>query len=141
MNKLLTLGYQTTNITELAQLVKDHDALLADIRYRPYSAYPGWRQDSLKTLVGSENYEHVHTLGNVNYRGGPIQLLRPEAGFKIVQAMLRERNVILLCGCYELATCHRLVVASYIAERIAGLEVEHLAGFKLRAYQERQKVS
>ena len=43
-DKIYTLGYQTTNPTELLKFVTDLEAFLVDIRFRPYSPAPQWRK-------------------------------------------------------------------------------------------------
>jgi uncharacterized protein (DUF488 family) len=129
MHKLLTLGYQTTKPEELKQLVLEHDAFLCDIRFSPYSRYPGWQKQALRDLVGADRYAWIQALGNVNYRGGEIKLLDFEAGAKLAERALAKKNVILLCGCFDVTHCHRLVAANLLAEKL-GVEVEHLQGFK-----------
>jgi uncharacterized protein (DUF488 family) len=131
MFKLLTLGYTSTNPVELKQFVETLDAFLCDIRFSPYSRYPGWQRQSLRELVGADRYAWIQALGNVNYRGGEIKLLDFGAGAELVERALIRKNVILLCGCAELLTCHRLVAANQLAEKL-GVEVEHLEGFKAK---------
>ena len=56
-------------------------------------------------------YHHVPTLGNRNYKGGPVELVDLDAGLTVVHQLLETSPVILLCACRDLLRCHRRLVA------------------------------
>ncbi|NWJ46428.1 MAG: hypothetical protein HXX08_11165 [Chloroflexi bacterium] len=126
-NKLYTLGYTTTTGTvELEEIALAKSAILLDIRWRPTSAYPGWRSYYLEAYL-KEHYQWCGQLGNKNYKkGGAIEIVNPTEGYPLLLNLLKQKNVILLCGCANLDTCHRLVVAKFVAPLVG--EAEHLVG-------------
>ena len=128
MNTIYTYGYLAGTPEHLAAAVYEHDAVLVDIRYMPYSRLPQWRSGSLRQPLGNGRYRFCGELGNVNYQGGgPIRLAYPDAGVAVVAALLSEHPVILLCGCRDVLTCHRLVAADLVAGA-TGAAVVHLPG-------------
>jgi hypothetical protein len=131
-NKLLTLGYQTTNPKELNEFVQNLDAYLCDIRFRPWSPAPQWRGSALRDLVGADRYVHIKALGNPFYKEGTIALLNWQVGKKLVERALQKKNVILLCGCFDFEQCHRSLAARCLSREF-GIEVENLEGFKVKA--------
>lgn len=126
MSAILTYGYLAGSPEHLVTAVREHDAWLVDCRYHAWSQQRRWQPERLVHLVGGR-YVHVTALGNVNYRGGPIQLANPDRGVAVVAGLLRSRAVILLCACREVATCHRRVAAELLAAH-TGLAVIHLPG-------------
>ena len=122
---LYTLGYAGLTPEQLRAAVVQDAATLLDIRLAARSPAPQWRKSALVQLLG-ERYQHVPALGNRNYRnGGPIQLADPEAALPVVQQALTERSVILLCGCADVATCHRREAARWLSPRLR-VPVRHL---------------
>lgn len=113
-----TFGYSGHEPNQLARFVEAQDALLLDIRLRPLSRSPQWSKKNLIALFG-ERYRHAGGLGNVNYKGGPIQLADPQEWFEKIGALLRDegRSVVLMCVCRDFTTCHRRVVAAELAGR------------------------
>ena len=103
------------------------DAALADIRTTPFSRTYQWTKGALQNLVG-QRYRHVKSLGNVNYRsGGPVEIADYQRGKREVERLLSTYSgVILLCGCLDLASCHRLTVANALTSDL-GVAVTHLA--------------
>lgn len=72
--------------------------------------------------------QSVEGLGNANYKGlghSEIVIHQPEEGVRYVVRRLMEREVVLLCACAQLQTCHRLVVANLV-QAASGCEVTHL---------------
>lgn len=55
----------------------------------------------------------------------PIKLYRPKEGIEKVKGFAEKRPVILLCACWSLLECHRLVAAD-ILEKELGVSVEHI---------------
>jgi len=126
--EIFTLGYADWKPGALKVLVDDLDALVVDVRISPRSRNPQWRQPYLERLLGQQ-YLHVREFGNVNYKGGPIEIVDPAKGLDRIREYLDAGiPIILMCVCRELATCHRLNVAHYIRGAIAELDVkiEHL---------------
>ena len=129
MPRLYTLGYAakdaaTQLITVMA--IEPHMRLI-DIRYRPTSRfYPVFGKSALRRRFG-ERYFHVGSLGNVNYRDHslPMVLLDAKNGLSLVSFLLERYPVCLLCACAHVETCHRLVVARLLSERVS-CEVVHL---------------
>lgn len=82
--------------------------------------------------MGKTRYTHIKALGNLNYRGGTIILVDAENGIKSLAAILNWPGIdaiVLLCGCRDVHTCHRKVVAELAAERLAdrwSIKVQHL---------------
>lgn len=125
MTTIYTFGYLGRTPEELARAAHEHDAVVVDTRYNPTSRLAVWRQGALTRLLGAD-YLVVRDLGNVNYRvGTPIVIAAPEQGLPIVEALLADQPVILLCACRDGATCHRTVVAQMLAER-TGAPIVHL---------------
>ena len=126
--RIYTLGYsgRTPEQVEWAALLRS--AVLVDVRLRPRSRDPAWTAGRLRAALG-DRYVHLRGFGNLNYRGdGPIRL----ADFAGALAELRDwldrtggENVMLLCVCRDVETCHRRVVAERLAEALGGT-IEHL---------------
>jgi hypothetical protein len=77
-------------------------------------------------------YHWCQWLGNPNYNtDGPMHLSDPEAGFALLEDILQQMPVIVLCACEEWQSCHRRLVAEGMAAR--GYQVEHLGGAVERA--------
>ena len=69
-------------------------------------------------------YIHVRELGNVNYKGGPVEIEDLEAGLCKLRAILERGPAILMCMCSNLRRCHRKVAADALAGE--GYAVVHL---------------
>ncbi len=123
---LYTLGYATWTLEALYHTVTDLDAVLVDVRLTAWSRKPGFMRRDLAKMLG-DRYRHNPAFGNVNYNkpGQPIRLRHPELGLTGVEPLLKERPVILMCGCKDLKACHRLTVANYVAGALE-VQVEHL---------------
>ena len=125
--RIYTLGYSGWKPDAIDQAVRDRHAVLVDVRYKPVSRYfPFHRKSFQDRLV--EAYKWVGEFGNLNYHLDISQALIAdfETGAKIVEAILAGgQSVILMCGCGDLATCHRKIVAERLAQR-TGLPLEHL---------------
>lgn len=125
MNTIYTFGYQGSTVEQLEAYQREHDALVVDIRYSPRSRHPQWMKAALVEELG-ENYYWIQALGNVNYwSGGEIQLYQPEAGRRWIGRQLLHRNVILVCQCPDVETCHRKVAAEYLSREL-GAPINHL---------------
>ena len=129
MNTLYTLGYGSMEQALVVSAVKARGALLVDTRYSPFSRLAEWRRGVLEKALGAQ-YAWVQALGNANYKGAlgedaGIVIYLPDEGVKYVSRRLLEREVILLCACKDLHTCHRLVAAELV-QAACGCELVHL---------------
>lgn len=123
---IYTLGYASWPIQNVETLVRDLDARLIDVRYKPYTSKPGFSRDDLDDRLGPQ-YRHEPGFGNVNYRGGPVNLKAPERALDRLDFLGAEDRppIILMCGCKDVERCHRTQVAARIASRYGGT-IEHL---------------
>lgn len=122
---IYTAGYNRWTIQQLDDEAKRRGAVILDIRYNPTSMRPEWQKHALFQRFGPDRYMPLPALGNRNYRGGEIELAAPLQALPHVQRHLFFRSIILLCACPDYRTCHRLVAAEWLAERIDA-PVEHL---------------
>ena len=119
---IYTLGYAQWDIGEVEAQVNDLDAVLVDVRRSPNTTKPGFAKPDLQARF-DDRYVHLPAFGNVNYRGGPIELAAPDQGLQEIQAL--DWPPILMCGCQHPERCHRSVVAHRIADDLGGT-VKHL---------------
>jgi len=137
--QLYTAGYTGKKPAMLLAVAERLGAVIVDIRYKPFSRAPMWTRASMQRVWG-ERYVYVHSLGNVNYKGGEVIFQDLETGLRTVRSMLLGSqpqllpeflrsepgvSVILLCGCMEVANCHRRLAAEAIAARM-GIEWREL---------------
>ena len=124
---IYTLGYTGWKPADIKQEVEQLHAVLLDIRFSPTSRHPQWSKKQLSALLG-ERYMHSQALGNRNYKGGPTELVDYEAGKALVVSLLEHgTSVILMCACPNVATCHRLEVATRLeADLGSWAEAVHL---------------
>ena len=122
MPQVYTFGYSGRKLSDLVTLAEELDATVFDIRYSPRSRAPQWNKSSLMAALG-DRYRHCRDFGNINYRGGPIELVNYEAGKQAIEQS--DRAVILMCMCKDLRSCHR----NHVAERLAaeGFKVKEVA--------------
>ena len=115
---MYTMGYRGWKPDVIRQFIVDHEALLIDIRYKPWSPHPQWRSHALKALV-QPHYRWIQELGNKAYRERPrrIEIADMDAGLGRLGAIAHEVPTVLLCGCPTLEECHRLTVARTIEDR------------------------
>lgn len=131
-----TWGYSGRPLADLIGYMCDLDAVVVDIRLKPWSQDGRWVGAHLHHALGEQAalgalpatrllYHHVPAYGNKNYKGGPIELADPERGWRQVAGILAHRSIILLCVCRAWALCHRRVVAEDLAAA-CGVPVVHL---------------
>ena len=121
-----TLGYSGLDANDIRRLARELNAVLVDIRYRAGSRNQQYNKSALASLFG-DDYYHCREFGNENYRsGGPIKLAAPAwaSDFIMGEFLTAGRNVILLCACKDLFTCHRWAVVQYLKQHPAYQEVE-----------------
>lgn len=127
MSIIYTAGYGAGwSPTMLVNVLDQHAAMLLDIRLKPWSKTAAWQKPTLQARLGTSRYLHVPALGNLNYANGDsIVLQAPAAGVRIVGMYLESQNVLLLCGCREVASCHRKVAADLLHKAL-GVSIVHL---------------
>jgi uncharacterized protein (DUF488 family) len=123
LHTLYTFGYSGRMPHELQTLAEHLAAVVVDIRFSPRSRSPDWTTGRLATLLG-ERYRHLPALGNRNYKGGPVEFVDLAAGVVEIGQLLKQRPIILLCGCADVQRCHRRPAAEAITSRW-GVAVEH----------------
>ena len=128
MNTLYTYGYSGGSDRDLLLFAKEHDALVVDVRFKPFSRFtPQWNQRNLRDTL-RDHYYHLLELGNRNYKGengSASDFVNLEHGLANLAQLLETRPVILLCVCKDVNVCHRKEIATIAAERFE-VEVIHL---------------
>ena len=140
---LYTIGYTGLKIEKLKQWAEDHNALIVDIRLSPRSRAPQWNKGKLSAALG-DLYHHIPALGNINYKGGPIQLKDPASGIQQVQQLLTGgKSVVLMCVCADVTTCHRTPASELIAAATGAenAQVQHLETAAVNAYGQPKQLS
>lgn len=125
MKMIYTLGYTGLNMEAIKAKVEALDAYLIDIRLMPFSRVPVWRGANFAKEL-KDRYIHAKSMGNVNYKGGPMLIQSIADGIRLVGKILPHNNVVLMCACADHTTCHRSVVADLLNDAL-GADVTHLA--------------
>lgn len=121
MKRLLHFGYQGKKPADLLPTI-EAGAVIVDCRIQPFSRFnAAWNKGGLEKLLG-DGYQHARVLGNVNYKGGPIELVDPEAGLNLLGQLLEQQDVVVMCVCSNYAQCHRKVVVELAQARWPELE-------------------
>ena len=122
---IYTLGYSGWHVDDVVNMLKELDAILIDVRMAPRSRNPAFNGTSLARL--GDGYAWLREFGNRNYKGGPIEIVDFEAGVtKVVQMTRLRKALLLLCGCPDVNTCHRKIVADRLA-KLWSANVVHLS--------------
>jgi hypothetical protein len=125
MHPLFTFGYLAGTPADLERWAAE-GALILDIRINPTSRNPLWRQPALQRRLG-EAYRWCPELGNPNYRSGGAPALADEAaGMAVLERLVEEQPVVLLCACRDWHVCHRRLAAEAFQTRHPEAEVVHL---------------
>jgi uncharacterized protein (DUF488 family) len=103
------------------------NGVAVDVRMVPRSRVAAFNGTAFSRLLG-ERYYWLSDFGNVNYKNsGPIAIADFDKGVeRILPLKTAGRAVVLMCGCADINTCHRKVLAERLAKRW-GAEVEHVA--------------
>lgn len=120
-NKIYTTGYTGKNVADLPALLEKLDAVLADVRFAPYSKHLEWRRDYLKLLLKNK-YRHVAAFGNRTYKENKITIHNFQMGLKIIESW--NEKVVLMCACEKLENCHRAVLTEELRKK--GFDVEEI---------------
>lgn len=130
MNKIYTAGYTATKPHNLLLTAQRLNAVIVDVRISPNSRVPHWRKAALQQLLG-DRYTHVPEYGNTAYRStGRIELKDPPTAAAKIGRILATHNVILLCACQHVETCHRLDAANHL-HTITQAPIHHLSHSEL----------
>lgn len=130
-NNLYDIGYMDLSgkIELLEKVVKELGAVIVDARHMPRSRNPVWNKGAMKERFGAA-YVHLANLGNRNYDADDksIEYVDLAAGLvEISRIMLiQDKPVIVLCGCWDRAHCHRLGIVEAYAEKFSGVPSIHL---------------
>ena len=125
MPLLYSIGYGRRDNLPILNSLMQRGLQLVDIRFKPWSNIPSFRRSELAATYGIQ-YSHIGSLGNINYKGGPIELLNPQSGIRALAAILEQRDAIILCGCSAVQTCHRLTVANLLAASMSDVTIIEL---------------
>lgn len=125
MSKVYPIGYTAPGSSSIVEaLMSNPSTLLIDTRFSPKSRLPEWTGSALSVKYGVRYREAGNYLGNINYKGGPIRLARPDSGIRGLERYLgEEHDLILLCGCANYETCHRKVIVEMLLQRNPAIEV------------------
>lgn len=123
--RVYTLGYYGRQVDEILAFVDRLNALVLDVRARPFSSHqPDWNRDSLEFLLGTK-YRHADGLGNVSNDPSKFELKDPDRWLTMIEKIVgRGKSAILLCACKFPDKCHRSEIAQRLVQR--GLRVEHI---------------
>jgi len=119
-----TFGYGGRKVDELAALVAQYDAVIIDVRLKPWTKQPGWSLSELKARFG-EAYHWWRCLGNVNFAGGKPKLQDAKKGLGLLVQLIETSCPILLCGERNPWTCHRRMIAERLQKQ-TGCRIVHL---------------
>jgi len=123
--KIYTMGYTGWTLKQIERAVMQCDAVLVDVRIRPYSRQVIYNQKNLVGLLG-ERYAHIPGFGNRNYKGGPIVLADFTGGAAKAAELMSEtgKTLLLMCVCQGWRICHRSLVAEKLKELWSECDVE-----------------
>ena len=125
--KIYTLGSSGWSVEAVKTFLESVNGVAVDVRMVPRSRVAAFNGIAFSRLMG-ERYYWLSDFGNVNYKnGGPIAIADFDKGVERLGPLKSAgKAVVLLCGCPDVATCHRKILAERLAERW-GAEVEHVA--------------
>jgi hypothetical protein len=114
---LYTIGYSLWDWEALTDQLKQHRAILGDIRHQPRSHNATWRKETLQGQLKGR-YIHLPEFGNQHYKDGVIALVNPDQGIAKLKHLLAISPVILMCACGNHRSCHRLEVAQRVEAEV-----------------------
>jgi uncharacterized protein (DUF488 family) len=134
-NTIYTLGYSGWKIEDVEAVVTKLDAILVDVRMVPRSRSAVWNGGTLRNRLG-DRYVWLKQFGNRNYKGtvDQIEIADFPAGEECLRKLIINgtplgaiagKAVILLCGCPNVAACHRKILAEWLAQAWQA-EIVHL---------------
>jgi uncharacterized protein (DUF488 family) len=127
-NKIYTTGFAGKDVADLPKLLENLDAVLADIRFTPFSKDFEWRREYLKLLLKNK-YRHVSAFGNRSNNENKFTINNFNLGLKVIESW--NENVLLMCECAEFQNCHRSVLANELRKK--DCEVMEIEDWKFNA--------
>jgi uncharacterized protein (DUF488 family) len=118
-----SLGWSVEAIKTFLESV---NGVAVDVRMVPRSRYAPFNGTAFSRLL-RDRYYWLSDFGNVNYKSnGPIAIADFDKGVERLGPLRTAgKAVVLLCGCADINTCHRKILAERLAQRW-GAEVVHL---------------
>jgi uncharacterized protein (DUF488 family) len=122
-----SFGYHGWRLETVAPQLLARGLTVVDIRLKPYSRTPEWNQKRLEAVLGPTHYLWLGaSLGNRNYKGGPIDIIDLDRGLQVLRTTIADgHTVVVMCMCPQVGECHRQVVLDQL--RADGLTVVELA--------------
>jgi hypothetical protein len=97
--KIYSIGYQRLPLSRLIEIVRELDALLVDVRLKPYSWNPDYRRANLESFFGKQYTWMGRVLGGFDH-------VVPE-GIAWIKQERKKRTLLLLCVEHNPLNCHR----------------------------------
>ena len=106
-----SFGYHGWKLAAVAPQLLARGLILVDIRLKPYSRTPEWNQKRLEAALGANYLWLGESLGNRNYKGGPIDIIDLDRGLTAIRTLIdTNETVVVMCMCPQVTECHRNVV-------------------------------
>jgi len=126
---IYTLGYIGRKLESVDALLARFGAILVDVRMVPRSRTAIWNSGILRRHFGEQRYVWLKEFGNRNYKGTfeQIEIVNFPAGEQRLRELITTtgRPVMLMCGCPDVNTCHRKLLAEWLSQRW-NAPIEHL---------------
>lgn len=113
MKTFLGFGYAGKKLSALTKDMMDLDAVVVDVRFKPWAKNPDFQQSTLIKALGDRYVAGGHYLGNRNYKGGPIEIVDMRTGVQLLESIPND-HVILMCYCWNFNECHRKTIANHL---------------------------
>lgn len=129
---LYTAGYGNLPPAEFfATLARSPVHLALDARLQPWGWDPLYRGEAflraLESEGGAQRARWSRRLGNAaKADGGPMRLADPTVIADLLAVLRQGKDVLVICGCRDLARCHRRMIAELAQAAEPQLEVRHL---------------
>jgi len=135
--RIYDLGYADIKdrLDLLAGFLEKQDALLVDVRFKPWSKSPIWRAENLRKVLG-DRYVHIPALGNINYseHGENIQYANLDRGIQEATRImwLQSKSLVIMCQCWDRDHCHRMGILKRLEETACSIPSQPLVLADLR---------
>lgn len=127
--RLFTAGYGNKQPEDFVATLEPVDVAL-DVRliaYGWHSQYRGEQMLNLLRVAGARRARWAPRLGNSAKReGGEMRIADSTAIDDLVSVLCRGMDVLIVCGCGKVKTCHRRLIADLVREQLHELEVVDL---------------
>jgi hypothetical protein len=133
------VGYNAYNSEQQVQsLMQDPKMLLIDTRLKPWSYKPQWSRDDKHvgphTILGLQSqwgrrYRYAGKyLGNLNYKGGDIDIPHLDEGVQVlVQCLQKGYKLLIICQCSH-DSCHRYKILRELKRVMPEVEIYRADG-------------